>query len=72
MVNTDKRRKLTDEQKVEIVQLKNAAKDKGKVLGDRVLAKQFGVSRRTIQFLTSPEKLEANRELAKKRKKLKE
>jgi hypothetical protein len=72
MIKTDKRCKLTAEQKIEIVQLKADAKAKGKKLGDRPLAELYGVSRRTIQFLTDPAKLEANRELAKKRKKDKE
>jgi hypothetical protein len=68
MEKTDKRRKLTDKQKIEIVQLKEKAKAQGKILGDRALAKKFSVSRRTVQFLTDPAKLIANREKAKQRK----
>lgn len=67
MVKTDKRKKLTDEQKDEITKLFNTTK-----LGDRKIAEQFGVSRRTIQFMRNPAKLDANRDLAKRRKELKE
>lgn len=67
MVKSDKRKKLTQEQKEEITELINSSK-----LGDRKIAEQFGVSRRTIQFLRDPTKLEANRDLAKRRKELKE
>lgn len=63
MVEKDKRKKLTNEQKEEITKLFNSTK-----LGDRKIAEQFGVSRRTIQFMRNPAKLEANRDLAKKRK----
>ena len=42
----DRRRKLTDEQKREIKQIYESG-----VCGQRPLAKQFGVSRRTIQFI---------------------
>jgi hypothetical protein len=67
MVKSDKRKKLTQAQKEEIAELINSSK-----LGDRKIAEQFGVSRRTIQFLRDPAKLEANRDLAKRRKELKE
>lgn len=62
----DKRRKLTPEQHAEIIALKAKF---GRKMGDGKLADQFGVSKRTIQFIVNPEKLVANRELAKKRKK---
>lgn len=62
---TDKRKKLTDEQKVEIQKLMES----NPKLGDRKIATQYGVSRRTIQFLRDPAKLVANREIAKLRKK---
>lgn len=67
MVKSDKRKKLTQAQKEEIAELINSSK-----LGDRKIAEQFGVSRRTVQFLRTPSKLVQNRELAKRRKELKE
>ena len=58
----DRRRKLTDDQREEI------AENKGN-LYQRELAEAYGVSRRTIQFIQQPEKLEENRAKAKARKK---
>ena len=63
MVKSDKRKKLTQAQKEEIAELINSSK-----LGDRKIAEQFGVSRRTVQFLRTPSKLVQNRETAKLRK----
>ena len=60
--NEDRRRKLTDDQREEI------AENKGN-LYQRELAEAYGVSRRTIQFIQQPEKLEENRAKAKARKK---
>jgi transposase-like protein len=51
----DKRRRLTAEQKEEIRQLKGIA-------SIHSTAKQYGVSRRTIQFIQYPERLVANHE----------
>ena len=48
--NTDRRRKLTDDQKE---QIKSIYAESG--VGTRPLAKQFGVSRRTIQLIVNPE-----------------
>jgi len=49
----DRRIKLTPEQKEEIYQNKSG-------LSQRALAKEYGVSRRTIQFILDPEKLKEN------------
>ena len=49
----DRRRKLTDEQKAQII---------ASSLSQRKLAIAFGVSRRTIQFLKDPSKLLLNRQ----------
>jgi Mor family transcriptional regulator len=57
----DNRTKLTTAQKAEIIKLH----DQGKTIYS--LAKQFNVTRRTIQFTLYPERLKANRELTKKR-----
>ena len=46
----DRRRKLTDEQKEEIKRIYAEGK-----CGTRPLAKQFGVSRKTIQLIVNPE-----------------
>ena len=46
----DRRRKLTDEQKEEIKRVYAEGK-----CGTRPLAKQFGVSRKTIQLIVNPE-----------------
>lgn len=50
----DRRIKLTPEQKEEIFQNKDG-------LSQRALAKAYGVSRRTIQFILHPKKLEENK-----------
>lgn len=47
--NKDRRRKLTDEQKEEIRSIYAEGK-----CGTRPLAKQFGVSRSTIQIIVNP------------------
>lgn len=47
--NQDRRRKLTDEQKEEIRRIYKTG-----VCGTRPLAKQFGVSRSTIQVIVNP------------------
>lgn len=49
----DKRRKLSDEQKDEIVSLKGT-------ISTRECAKRYDISRRTIQFLWDPDKVKAN------------
>ena len=49
----DRRIKLTPEQKEEIFQNKSG-------LSQRGLAKEYGVSRRTIQFILDPNKLKEN------------
>ena len=46
----DRRRKLTDDQKE---QIKSIYAEGG--VGTRLLAKQFGVSRKTIQLIVNPE-----------------
>ena len=51
----DKRRKLSNQQKDEIKELKG-------VYSQRVVASMFNVSRRTIVFIWYPERLEANKE----------
>ena len=53
----DRRRKLTDEQKDEIKKIYTEGK-----CGTRPLAKQFGVSRSTIQILVNPERAKAVKE----------
>lgn len=58
--NKDRRRKLTDDQKEQI----KAIYAEGGV-GTRPLAKQFGVSRRTIQLIVNPEIKRKNDELIK-------
>ena len=50
----DRRRKLTDDQKEEIRKIYATG-----VCGMRPLAKQFGVSRTTIQIIVNPERAEA-------------
>jgi DNA-binding XRE family transcriptional regulator len=52
----DRRIKLTSDEKELIVWLREEEK-----LSQRVLAAQFNVSRRTIQFILSPEKLIENK-----------
>lgn len=54
----DKRIKLNENQKQEIRNLKNN-------MSQRQLAKKFNVSRRLIQFILFPEKLERHKELKK-------
>lgn len=49
----DRRRKLTDEQKHEILRIYKTG-----VCGMRPLAKQFGVSRSTIQAIVNPKRAE--------------
>ena len=50
----DRRRKLTDDQKEEIRKIYATG-----VCGMRPLARQFGVSRTTIQLIVNPERAEA-------------
>ena len=52
----DRRRKLTDEDKREILRIYKTG-----VCGMRPLAKQFGVSRATIQIIVNPNIAEAKR-----------
>jgi transposase len=54
----DRRIKLTDEDREQIRTLG---------LSQRALARMFGVSRRTIQFILHPEKLEENKKQRKER-----
>lgn len=56
----DRRRKLTEEQKKDIRENKAG-------LSQRKLAALYGVSRRTIQFILDPEKLERNKQARKER-----
>lgn len=56
----DRRRKLTDEQKEEIKRIYAEGK-----VGQRPLAKQFGVSRSAIQLIVNPERAKAVKERAK-------
>lgn len=65
MVKTDKRVKLTPEQKAEI--LATPLKE-GHFKGYSEIAKKYGVHKRTIEFLFNPDRLVKNRELAKKKK----
>lgn len=60
----DRRRKLTDEQKREIKRIYESG-----VCGQRPLAKQFGVSRRTIQFIVDEGKKQRCAEQFKQRRK---
>ena len=53
----DRRRKLTDEQKEEIKRLYERG-----LVGQRPLAKQFGVSRSTIQIIVNPNIAEAKKQ----------
>lgn len=50
----DKRRKLTAEQKAEIAELIG--------LSSREIARMYGVSRRTVQFIQHPERLQRNKQ----------
>ena len=56
----DRRRKLTDEQKEEIKKLYSTG-----LIGQRPLAKQFGVSRSIIQLIVNPERAKAVKERGK-------
>ena len=56
----DKRCKLTDGQKDKIIAMRG-------LMSQRKCAAEFGVSRRTVQFLWFPEKLERNREARQER-----
>lgn len=60
-VKTDKRIKLTAEDKEEIVRLRDEGWSWSK------LAERFGVSKRLIDFTLHPEKLEENRRLRRER-----
>jgi hypothetical protein len=66
MANTDKRVKLTQEQKAEILAI---PLKKGRFKGYTEIAKKYGVHKRTIEFLFNPEKLVLNRKLATERRK---
>ena len=57
----DRRRKLTEDQKEQIKQIYKTG-----VCGTRPLAKQFGVSRSTIQIIISPQRAEAVKQYRKK------
>lgn len=67
-MKTDARRKITDK---EIAEIQTTPLKPGRFNGATEMARKYGVSKRTIQFLLDPKKLELNRELAKERKKLK-
>lgn len=56
----DRRCKLTQAQKDQIIELRGT-------VSQRQCAEQFGVSRRTVQFLWFPEKLIANKQARKAR-----
>lgn len=56
----DRRRKLTEEQKEEIRKIYESG-----VCGTRPLAKQFGVSRSTIQIIVNPSRADAVKQRAK-------
>ena len=56
----DRRRKLTDEQKEEIRRIYKTG-----VCGTRPLAKQFGVSRTTIQIIVNPDIAERHKKYRK-------
>jgi hypothetical protein len=65
-METDKRVKLTPEQKAEILAI---PLKEGHFKGYTQIAKKYGVHKRTIEFLFNPEKLEMNRKLATARRK---
>ena len=52
--NLDRRVKLTEEDRASLIELKQK-------ISQREAAKMFGVSRRTVQFIWFPEKLEENK-----------
>lgn len=64
----DRRVKLTHAQKDEIRQLVAAHADRakrgiiGEAISQRILARRYGVSRRTIQFILDPAKVERNKQ----------
>lgn len=60
----DKRVKLTKEQKVEIKEMYETGN-----YSYRILAEMFNVSKRTIQFIVKPEKLEENKKAFAERQK---
>lgn len=60
----DKRVKLNDEEKKEIKKLYDTG-----MFSQRKLAKMYGVSRRSIQFIIDPEKLKENRKKFSERQK---
>ena len=59
----DRRVKLTDDQKREIVELYAEG-----TIGCLALAKRYGVSKRLIQFILHPDRMEANRQRLKEYK----
>ena len=59
----DRRVKLTDEQKREIVELYAEG-----TIGCLAIAKRYGVSKRLIQFILHPDRMEANRQRLKEHK----
>jgi hypothetical protein len=63
----DKRVKLTEEDKLKIKNLFNP-NNHSRFTGATKIAKEFGVSKRTIQFIQNPERLKLNRLNAKQRK----
>ena len=62
----DKRIKLTEEDKLQIKNLFNP-ENLSRFTGATKIAKEFGVSKRTIQFIQKPERLKLNRLKAKLR-----
>jgi len=62
----DKRVKLTEEDKLKIKKLFNP-NNHSRYTGATKIAKEFGVSKRTIQFIQNPERLKLNRLKAKLR-----
>lgn len=52
--NLDRRVKLTEEDRANLIELKQK-------VSQREAARMFGVSRRTVQFIWFPEKLEENK-----------
>ena len=60
----DRRIKLTDEQKEEIREIYSFGK-----CGTRTLAREYGVSKRLVQFIVDPQKAERQKELFKERRK---
>lgn len=53
----DRRRKLTDEQRAEVLRIRQETG-----AGYRTIARQFGVSRRLVSFICDPEAAKRNRE----------